>query len=123
MERDGGGGAGADLVAVEHEERRGRRRERVLPGGADPTRAGVVLDVEAVADAANEVRRQVRPAPERRHGSSVSERDLVQSWQRRCRYARPHAHGTPDSANITYVLSLPRNGNRITSNMITIGVH
>ena len=65
-ERRGGGAAPG--VVEDDEERRGGRRERASPGRAGAPRAGVALEVEAVADAAEEVRRQIRPAPERRHG-------------------------------------------------------
>lgn len=61
---------GAHPGVGQHEERRRRRRQRRPPRRARPARAGVALEVQPVADAAQQVRRQVRPAPERRHGAA-----------------------------------------------------
>ena len=67
--RGEGGGVGAPAGVVgDHEERGRRRRERAAPRRAGAPRAGIPLEVEAVSDAAEEIRRQVSPAPERRHG-------------------------------------------------------
>ena len=63
-----GRGRAAPGVVEDDEERRGRGRERAPPRRAGAPRAGVALEVEAVPDAAEEVRRQIRPAPEGRHG-------------------------------------------------------
>lgn len=68
VRRERGGGGAAPGVVEDDEERRGGRRERASPRRAGAPGAGVALEVEAVADAAEEVRRQIRPAPERRHG-------------------------------------------------------
>ena len=63
------GGRGPAPGGVEDdEEGRGKRQECTSPRRAGPPRAGVELEVEPVADAAEELRRQILPAPERRHG-------------------------------------------------------
>lgn len=65
------GGRAAPVVVGDDEEQRERLRERASPRRAGPPRAGVALEVEDVADAADELRRQLLPEPEGRHGGSV----------------------------------------------------
>jgi hypothetical protein len=48
-------------VVGDDEEQRERLRERASPRSADPPRAGVALEVEAVTDVADELRRQLLP--------------------------------------------------------------
>jgi len=68
VRRERGGRGAAPRVVEDDEERRGRRRERASPRRAGAPGAGVALEIEAVPDAAEQVWRQIRPAPERRHG-------------------------------------------------------
>lgn len=68
LRRERGGGGAVPVVIKDDEERRGRRRERAAPRRAGATRAGIALEVEDVADPAEEIRWQIRPAPKLRHG-------------------------------------------------------
>ena len=67
--RGEGGGVGALAVAVgNNEERGGRRHELAAPRRAGAPRACIPFEVEPVSDAAEEIWRQVSPAPECLHG-------------------------------------------------------